>query len=48
MLFEILEDLQKAEKKTIILVEQNAKKGLEFADVGYVLVSVKLRLLERQ
>ena len=26
-------------KKTIILVEQNAKKGLEFADVGYVLVS---------
>ena len=35
----ILEDLQKAEKKTIILVEQNAKKGLEFADIGYVLVS---------
>ena len=27
------------EKKTIILVEQNAKKGLEFADIGYVLVS---------
>ena len=26
-------------KKTIILVEQNAKKGLEFADIGYVLVS---------
>ena len=23
----------------IILVEQNAKKGLEFADIGYVLVS---------
>ena len=39
MVFEILEDLQKAEKKTIILVEQNAKKGLEFADIGYVLVS---------
>ena len=39
MVFEILEDLQKNEKKTIILVEQNAKKGLEFADVGYVLVS---------
>jgi len=35
MVFEILEDLQKAEKKTIILVEQNAKKGLEFADIGY-------------
>ncbi len=39
MVFEILEDLQKNEKKTIIMVEQNAKKGLEFADIGYVLVS---------
>ena len=39
MVFEILKDLQKNEKKTIILVEQNAKKGLEFADIGYVLVS---------
>ena len=39
MVFEILGDLQKNEKKTIILVEQNAKKGLEFADIGYVLVS---------
>ena len=39
MVFEILEDLQKNEKKTILLVEQNAKKGLEFADIGYVLVS---------
>ena len=38
MVFEILRDLQENEK-TIILVEQNAKKGLEFADVGYVLVS---------
>ena len=28
MVFEILDDLQKNEKKTIILVEQNAKKGL--------------------
>ena len=39
MVFEILRDLQKNEKKTIILVELNAKKGLEFADIGYVLVS---------
>ena len=39
MVFEILGDLQKNENKTIILVEQNAKKGLEFADIGYVLVS---------
>ncbi len=39
MVFGILDDLQKGEGKTIILVEQNAKKGLEFADLGYVLVS---------
>ena len=39
MVFEILRDLQENEKKTIILVEQNAKKGLQFADIGYVLVS---------
>ncbi|MEK9716928.1 MAG: ABC transporter ATP-binding protein [Pelagibacteraceae bacterium] len=45
MVFEILEDLQKNEKKTIILVEQNAKKGLEFADIGYVLVSGELAIV---
>jgi branched-chain amino acid transport system ATP-binding protein len=39
MVFEILTDLQRSEGKTIIMVEQNAKKGLEFADIGYVLVS---------
>jgi branched-chain amino acid transport system ATP-binding protein len=39
MVFEILDDLQNKENKTIVMVEQNAKKGLEFADVGYVLVS---------
>ena len=39
MVFEILDDLQRRDGKTIIMVEQNAKKGLEFADVGYVLVS---------
>ena len=39
MVFEILDDLQRNEGKTIIMVEQNAKKGLEFADLGYVLVS---------
>ena len=39
MVFEILGDLQQTEGKTIIMVEQNAKKGLEFADIGYVLVS---------
>ena len=44
MVFEILGDLQKNEKKTILLVEQNAKKGLEFADIGYVLTSGKVVL----
>jgi len=39
MVFEILEDLQHSEGKCIIMVEQNAKKGLDFADLGYVLVS---------
>jgi branched-chain amino acid transport system ATP-binding protein len=39
MVFEILDDLQRTEGKTILMVEQNAKKGLEFADIGYVLVS---------
>lgn len=39
MVFEILQDLQHAEGKTIVMVEQNAKKGLEFADIGYVVVS---------
>ena len=34
MVFEILQDLQEKEGKTIIMVEQNAKKGLEFADNG--------------
>ena len=42
MVFEILGDLQNAEGKTIVMVEQNAKKGLEFADLGYVLVSGEL------
>ncbi len=44
MVFEILHDLQHNEKKTIILVEQNAKKGLEFANIGYVLTSGKVVL----
>jgi branched-chain amino acid transport system ATP-binding protein len=47
MVFEILEDLQSNEGKTIIMVEQNAKKGLEFADIGYVLVSGQVALAGR-
>ena len=44
MVFEILDDLQHGEGKTIVMVEQNAKKGLEFADIGYVLVSGQLAM----
>jgi branched-chain amino acid transport system ATP-binding protein len=44
MVFDILDDLQNTEGKTIIMVEQNAKKGLEFADIGYVLVSGQLAI----
>lgn len=47
MVFEILDDLQNQEGKTIIMVEQNAKKGLEFADIGYVLVSGELAIAGR-
>ncbi|NIA67130.1 ABC transporter ATP-binding protein [Pelagibius litoralis] len=46
MVFEILHDLQRNEGKTIIMVEQNAKKGLEFADIGYVLVSGELAMAD--
>jgi branched-chain amino acid transport system ATP-binding protein len=45
--FDILGDLQRNENKTIVMVEQNAKKGLEYADIGYVLVSGKLALAGR-
>jgi branched-chain amino acid transport system ATP-binding protein len=44
MVFEILGELQHKEGKTIVMVEQNAKKGLEFADIGYVLVSGQLAM----
>jgi branched-chain amino acid transport system ATP-binding protein len=44
MVFEILRDLQRNEGKTIVMVEQNARKGLEFADLGYLLVSGRVAL----
>jgi len=47
MVFEILSRLQHDDGKTIIIVEQNAKKGLEFADLGYVLVAGTLALAGR-
>ena len=45
MVFQILDDLQHRDGKTILMVEQNAKKGLEFADIGYVLVSGELAVV---
>jgi branched-chain amino acid transport system ATP-binding protein len=47
MVFEILTDLQRHEGKTIIMVEQNARKGLEFADLGYLLVAGRVALAAR-
>ena len=46
MVFDILTDLQKGEGKTIIMVEQNAKRGLEFADLGYVLVTGQIAMAD--
>jgi len=46
MVFDILADLQKGEGKTIIMVEQNAKRGLEFADLGYVLVTGQIAMAD--
>jgi branched-chain amino acid transport system ATP-binding protein len=47
LVFEILGDLQRKQGKTIVMVEQNAKKGLEFADIGYVLAAGQLALAGR-
>ena len=46
MVFEILAELQQGEGKAILMVEQNAKKGLEFADLGYVLVSGSIAMAD--
>ena len=42
MVFDTLHGLRESHGKTLILVEQNARKGLEFADIGYVLVAGRL------
>jgi branched-chain amino acid transport system ATP-binding protein len=42
MIFDTLRELRDTGGKTLVLVEQNARKGLEFADVGYVLVAGRL------
>jgi branched-chain amino acid transport system ATP-binding protein len=42
MIFDMLRELRDQSGKTLILVEQNARKGLDFADIGYVLVAGRL------
>ncbi|MGB3810265.1 MAG: ABC transporter ATP-binding protein [Parvibaculum sp.] len=44
MVFEILADLRDVHGKTIVMVEQNARRGLEFADIGYVMVAGRVAL----
>jgi branched-chain amino acid transport system ATP-binding protein len=44
MVFEILADLRDTQGKTIVMVEQNARRGLEFADIGYVMVAGRVAL----
>lgn len=39
LVFDALRDLQQREGRTIIMVEQNVRLGLGFADIGYVLVA---------
>ena len=47
MVFEILDSLQRIEGKAIIMVEQNARKGLDFSDIGYVLVAGRVARVGR-
>jgi len=44
MVFDLLRELQRGDGKTIVLVEQNARKGLEFADIGYILISGRVEM----
>lgn len=42
--FDLLAKLTSEEGRTIVMVEQNARKGLEFADFGYVLAAGRVAL----
>ena len=43
-IFLAIKNINKEKKVTVFLVEQNAKKALELADRGYVLVNGKISL----
>jgi branched-chain amino acid transport system ATP-binding protein len=45
LVFEILDELQHREGIAILMVEQNAAKGLAFADVGYVMVAGQVAMV---
>ncbi len=45
--FRLLDDLQRRESKTIVMVEQNARRGLEWADIGYLMVGGRIMMAER-
>ena len=45
--FEMLKRLQHDQRKTIIIAEQNVKKGLELADVGCVLLSGRIAIVDQ-
>jgi branched-chain amino acid transport system ATP-binding protein len=44
-IFDMLRDLRDHDGLSIVLVEQNAKKGLELADIGCVVVAGELALV---
>lgn len=39
MIFEVLQELQHNRGMSIVMVEQNARQGLKFADIGYMVVA---------
>ena len=43
-IFASIKNINKEKKVTVFLVEQNAKKALELADRGYVLINGKISL----
>ena len=43
-IFSSIKNINKEKKVTVFLVDQNAKKALELADRGYVLVNGKISL----
>ena len=43
-IFQSIRNINKEKKVTVFLVEQNAKKALELADRGYVLINGKISL----